>query len=140
MSDPVAALNVLHFTLGQWRVHGVLHGHPVRGDASAGRSLDGSLIEYRERVILPSGVCYTDLCLYRADPTTLDVQVHHFSEGGSHAVHTVLPLDGGGLHWVPHDMGPRVRLIPEPEGWRTEVWESWDATEPDVVLHYRSGP
>lgn len=126
--DKLAALAPM---LGEWSVRGTVHGEPVSGTASARPVLGGAWIEYAEVI---DG--YEDLCLYGVGEEG-DLVVHHFTSEGHAASHTVLPRDGGGLHWVPaKGMGAFVRLIWEDEGFRTEVGR-FEADELDVVLTFR---
>lgn len=128
MSTP-DALQALSFLLGEWSVRGRVHDAEVSGTAAARSILDGAWIEYTERI---DG--YSDLCLYGVDDAG-DLVVHHFTSEGLAEAHAVLPLDGGGFHWVPKGLGPVVRLLPDDDGFRCQVgqFES-DALDVELVF------
>ncbi|MCP4809957.1 MAG: DUF1579 domain-containing protein [Proteobacteria bacterium] len=124
-------LSDLAFLVGEWRITGTVHGAPVEGTATARLVLDGTWLEYREVI---DG--YEDLCLYGVDRETGDRVVHHFTSEGLVDVHVVLPLDGGGFHWVPVGLGPIVRVQPDDAGWTCSVGR-FESAELDVELTYR---
>ena len=128
------ALDVLDFLVGRFRVRGRAHGEPFEGVAESRRVLGGTWLETRERT--PD---HEELCLYRLEPGLEQLVVEQLTAPGWKARYGVLPLEGGGVHWVPANLGPRVRLVPTPLGYRAEVRLPGDA-EPAVVADYEKLP
>lgn len=126
-------LDALSFLLGDWVVAGTVHGEPVEGTARVRPVLGGAWLLYSEHI---GG--YEDLCLYGVGEQG-DLVVHHFTSEGLGAVHTVLPREDGGFHWVPAGLGPVVRLLPGEPGFRIEVGR-FDADDLDVTLSFRPAP
>lgn len=128
------ALDGLDFLLGRFRVRGEAHGQPFEGHAESRRILDGTWLETRER-----SDDQDELCLYRLEPGLEQLVVEQLTAPGWKARYGVLPLEGGGVHWVPANLGPRVRLVPTETGYRAEVFLPGDDT-PAVRADYEKLP
>ncbi|GEM_PF-2065962 len=124
------ALDVLDFLVGTFRVSGEAHGEPFTGTATGRRILGGTWLEARERT-----GDHEELCLYRLEPGIEQVVVEQLTSPGWRVRYGVLPLQGGGVHWVPAQLGPRVRLVPCAGGYTAEVTFPGD-TAPAVVARY----
>ena len=79
--------------VGDWLGEGQAHGEPVTAALRVRAILDGTALEVWERV-----ADHEDLCVYRWDPDTAQLEVVHFYAGAL-APHPVEETPDG-LHWV----------------------------------------